>query len=192
MAPRKGSRGSNPQRNRTIETQKSPDEASGSTSEPASNDVAEPTQELIGVLEREGIQLSPHAAQAVKQQVRKLTFSAEVRSAPIPSAAELEEYNAVSPGLGDRIVEAWFEQSNHRRDMERLAGERQDKHFTLGQWFAFIIAGASIPAATVVGIMGSPVAAGVIVAVCVGGPTAGHAMAKALSRVFSKKTAPIE
>ncbi len=55
------------------------------------------------------------------QQFGTVTQFEYWRSGPLPTARELGDYDSVVPGLAGRIVERWESETDHRRDMERIA-----------------------------------------------------------------------
>lgn len=59
---------------------------------------------------------------------------------PLPSPDALREYDGVLPGLGERIVTNWEEESRHRRSLERRTVEAGIKNQSRGQIVAATIA----------------------------------------------------
>jgi uncharacterized membrane protein len=75
---------------------------------------------------------------------------------PLPSPISLNEYEKICPGTAKIIIDAFKDQSNHRRTMERYDGTTT----RIGMVFAFILGLSAIAAGV---IMGSLYGAGVIV-----------------------------
>lgn len=89
-------------------------------------------------------------------------------SGPIPPPEVLEKYNAILPGMAERILAMAEKQSNHRQDLEKkVIGADVIKSY-LGMIFALIIVLAGIVAAVWIAIYGnsanSKLLAGFIVA----------------------------
>lgn len=61
-------------------------------------------------------------------------------SGPLPTPQQLDQYNQVSPGLGDRIVTEWQTEGAHRRRLESSALRGQLMAQTRGQVFAVVLA----------------------------------------------------
>ncbi len=61
------------------------------------------------------------------------------RSAPLPSAEELFEYESVIPGGAERILKMAENQSSHRIELEKLIVVNQQKQSWRGQNYGFII-----------------------------------------------------
>lgn len=76
---------------------------------------------------------------------------------PLPPSAELERYEAIMPGLADRIVKMAEDQLAHRQALEVRAVNAGIRHASTGQVIAGIIAVSGLGAATAVGIWGSPI-----------------------------------
>lgn len=64
----------------------------------------------------------------------------EYYSGPLPTPQQLDEYNRVSAGLGDRIVTEWQTEGSHRRTLEKSALRGQLRAQSRGQFFAFSLA----------------------------------------------------
>ena len=54
---------------------------------------------------------------------------------PVPDPKTVDEYNKVSPGLGDRLVEAFFKEQDERHHNNRTFF----KTFTRGQYLGFVL-----------------------------------------------------
>lgn len=63
----------------------------------------------------------------------------EFFSGPLPPPEFLEKYEAILPGLADRVVTMAENQSNHRMGSEKLYLMESLKQASRGQLFAFII-----------------------------------------------------
>jgi len=64
----------------------------------------------------------------------------EYYSGPLPTPQQLDDYNRVSAGLGDRIVTEWQTEGSHRRRLEQTALRAQLRAQSRGQYFALVIA----------------------------------------------------
>ncbi len=49
------------------------------------------------------------------------------RMGPIPAPEELEAYNKAIPDLGDKLVQSFFDETEHRREMERRELQHQQE-----------------------------------------------------------------
>lgn len=63
-----------------------------------------------------------------------------VTSSALPPSAELRELEKICPGSARIIIGNAVEQSEHRRDLERVVINSNCKHEAQGQWMAFLIA----------------------------------------------------
>ena len=61
-------------------------------------------------------------------------------SGPLPPAGELQRYDEVLPGLAEKIVAAWLEESDHRRAIDRTDQQSFYKLAFRGQWMAAVLA----------------------------------------------------
>lgn len=89
-------------------------------------------------------------------------------SGPLPPPAVLEQYNAVHPGLAERIVSSMEIEQQHRHSMERQLLETHRRVYTRGQYFAATVALVSLGAALVLGLYGQGTAAIAFVTVGLG------------------------
>lgn len=93
--------------------------------------------------------------QEVTQTHRELSVSTEYRhSGPIPDPMTLERYELLLPGAADRILTMAENQSEHRRDIERIVIKSRARDSLLGVIFGFILAIMTIVAGTYVVIKG--------------------------------------
>lgn len=101
-----------------------------------------PAEDVEGIDEVEGElleHLPPEARAEAIAQLHELHISARRWSGPLPDPRDLERYDAILPGLADRVVAQWERQSTHRQGIEKdvvgsnIANERR------GQWLAFAI-----------------------------------------------------
>jgi len=81
--------------------------------------------------------------QTVRQQI--------AYSGPIPDPASLAQYEKITPGLADRIVQMAEKEGEHRRHLEVFGQnanitllQRRDREARVGQIFAFIISMTTI------------------------------------------------
>jgi hypothetical protein len=61
------------------------------------------------------------------------------RSGPLPDAEELAKYDAVHAGAAALILQKFADQSDHRRDLERIVVSGNDRRSNRGQWMAFTL-----------------------------------------------------
>lgn len=79
-------------------------------------------------------------AQSQPSQAQTLAFSATAYSGPLPPASELREYDLIQPGLADRIVGQWEQQTSHRQELEKIVVNSNVSRAAIGQWLAFGLA----------------------------------------------------
>lgn len=60
-------------------------------------------------------------------------------SGPLPPASELRRYEEVLPGLAERIVGGWEEETRHRRAIEQRAVDEESRLLNRGQWLAAVL-----------------------------------------------------
>ena len=108
------------------------------------------------------------AAQPQRQFTTTTTTQAHF-SGPIPPPGLLRDYDAISPGLADRLVSMAEGEARHRRELESRIVEAQirDNKIRLdetrrGQLFAFVIVIAAIIGATIAAYSGHEVSAGIL------------------------------
>jgi uncharacterized membrane protein len=70
----------------------------------------------------------------------RLEYEERVYSGPIPEASDLGQYEAVLPGLANRIVAMAEKQAKHRRRLETVDVLSEHVHVTIGQASALIVA----------------------------------------------------
>jgi uncharacterized membrane protein len=61
-------------------------------------------------------------------------------SGPLPPSEQLAQYDAIVPGLADRVVKMAESNASHRQTMEASVVEGNVAAQARGQWFAFILA----------------------------------------------------
>lgn len=113
-------------------------------------------------------------------------------SGPIPSPEDLQQYEHISPGSAQRILEEYSAQSSHmreldlaqfehRRALENLVVQGTERRSNIGQWLASGLAVSSVVVAAIVAtvahapnqavvIMGAVLATGGIVYIVGGRP----------------------
>lgn len=106
--------------------------------------------DVAGMLQRVDAQAFNSIPNKVKPQVISLfgkalgqpALIAQVTqySGPLPPAEELEKYNLVVPGMGERLVAAFEKQSSHRMDLEKLVITSQLNESSRGQWIGAALA----------------------------------------------------
>lgn len=79
-------------------------------------------------------QASPAIREILEQLPAGFAFRAKttVRTGPLPSAAELEKYEAVLPGAADRIVKMAEGQAGHRAQLETEALRQEGQRSWVG------------------------------------------------------------
>jgi uncharacterized membrane protein len=80
-------------------------------------------------------ELPPEHAAVVRR-----VFAMEMYAGPIPHPAILGQLEGVIPGSAQQILDDAHDQSQHRRDMEKIQIEAAISDGRRGQWFGFIIA----------------------------------------------------
>lgn len=68
-----------------------------------------------------------------------LSVSRKTYSGPVPPAEEIEKYEDVIPGLGDRLIQMTENEGKHRREIENTIVRRQFNQSSTAQWMAFIL-----------------------------------------------------
>jgi len=84
---------------------------------------------------------------------------------PIPPPQVLAGYEAVLPGLANRIVAMAEQQSFHRQDLERRVVSANIRHAEIGLWLGATVAVLLAAAAVIVTLAGYPQTGAVIGAV---------------------------
>lgn len=140
----------------------SPNERDLTLSEQVLSNLPEPTVE---VLER----LPPSDRETVLE-----TFLAQSYQGPIPSPAMLRQYDQALPGLSERLIKAWEEETRHRREMEKDEQNLRKTGLTahigitqVAQRNAFILALILILGGLAMGYMGHTGLAGTILGITV-------------------------
>ncbi len=91
---------------------------------------------------------------------------------PLPPPNILAQYKEIIPDLPERFVWWTEQQAEHRRELEKVRANGQERRMDRGQFGSLIVAVISIIAAAIVGAWGHEWAAAAIVAAGVGGPAA--------------------
>ena len=89
-------------------------------------------------------------------------------SGPLPDGATLEHYERVLEGAADRVFCMAEQSAQHRRDMQRLALELKARSIARGQWMAVATMFSAMVTSTVLGIMVSPWAGGILATLSIG------------------------
>ncbi len=97
--------------------------------------------------------------------------AASLHEGPLPSAAELQRYDQVVPGLAERIVRSWEKETEHRRSLERSWHEAEYRLASRGQSLAaglsvLILGGSMFLVAQGHGVAGMAVVIAEIAALC--------------------------
>ena len=104
---------------------------------------------------------------------------------PIPLPQELKRYDDVMPGLSKHIIENWQYQSQHRQSIEQEVLSRNERRKDRSRLHALIIALVGMGLAAVLAAIGaSPLVAGIIAVISVGGP----ASAVMISNFFGSRS----
>jgi uncharacterized membrane protein len=103
---------------------------------------------------------------------------------PLPSPADLAEYETLVPGAAARLFAAFEAQSAHRRDMEAKAQAAQITQIQRGQCYGLVIGLVAIISGSLTAIFGSGLAGGFIG----GGGVIGLVSVFVLGRVGKKKS----
>lgn len=91
---------------------------------------------------------------------------------PLPPPQLLAEYQQVLPDLPQRLINWTETQSAHRRELELLKAEGQERRMNRGQWGALAVSLIGLVIAGVVGVYGNGITASFIALFSVGGPAA--------------------
>lgn len=83
-------------------------------------------------------------------------------SGPLPSASELERYNAISPGFAQSIVSMAVDQAVHRRSLEQAAITADIKHSGQAMWAGTIVVVAALLVSAYMASVGCQVSAGIV------------------------------
>ncbi len=86
------------------------------------------------------------------EQKGSVVLHSQQWSGPLPPPAVLEQYNAVHPGLAERIVSSMEVEQQHRHSMERQLLDTHKRVYTRGQYFAATVALVSLGAGLVLGL----------------------------------------
>ncbi|HEX9646612.1 MAG TPA: DUF2335 domain-containing protein [Alphaproteobacteria bacterium] len=131
---------------------------------------------LRNILRRAAIDPDDPDAQLIISAAHSWTYRG-----PIPPPGMLKQYDAVIPGLADRMVGGWDDERRHRHSLEDRAFEGDESRMNRAQYHALTLGLLGIVAAGVIAILDGWEAAAVVAIVAIGGPTA----ATALSRLVS-------
>lgn len=63
---------------------------------------------------------------------------------PLPQPSDLAQFDAIVPGLANRIVTAWEEESEHRRAIERQEQRSYYRDALISKIFAFVFVIAAL------------------------------------------------
>ena len=99
--------------------------------------------------------VSPTRALRVRQYI-------EQHTGPIPSPEVFRKYGEVVPDAPERILRVFEQDSQHRREMQKLSIMREASRDTRAQWMAFVIMIVALGVTAVSVIFGQNVAPGII------------------------------
>jgi uncharacterized membrane protein len=88
---------------------------------------------------------------------------------PIPPPAMLKQFDEISPGLALKIIENSFEQSRHRREIEKHVIEKNTESRKLGMFIGGGLGFTALVGAVITAVMGQPWVAGILVGAVTGG-----------------------
>lgn len=83
--------------------------------------------------------------------------SARIHSGPIPSAAELEQYDKAHPGAAKIILDSFRDQNQHRQTLESMEAKATIRLRERGQWMAFAIGIGGLATSVAVTVLGYPI-----------------------------------
>ncbi|MBK5970077.1 MULTISPECIES: DUF2335 domain-containing protein [Thiorhodovibrio] len=86
----------------------------------------------------------------------------EYRSSPFPPPAEVERFEAISPGFFDRLVAETERESAHRREVTAKLQRQDAREAFLGQLFGLIATIAAFGTVAWLAYLGHPGAAGTV------------------------------
>ena len=115
-------------------------------------DTTDPKQDVI--LHQGGLSEEPDTDQIQSGQQRKVPPTGGIVAAsyqfmgPIPSPQDLARYEAIIPGLGDRLISRFEKQSDHRMSMEKEVTRADAKRANWGLIAGFAVALATIGSST--------------------------------------------
>lgn len=126
---------------------------------------------LEQVLREAGVNTHDPDVQRTIEVIRVSSISAR-GTLPLPPPQLLAEYQDVLPDLPQRLINWTETQSAHRRELEMLQAEGQEKRINRGQSGALAVSVIGLVIAGVVGVYGNGIAASFIALFAVGGPAA--------------------
>jgi uncharacterized membrane protein len=87
--------------------------------------------------------MQPHSqigAAGSSQQLQPALFiESQIRTGPLPSPAEIGEYERILPGTADRIIKMAEKEQSHRHQSEIIEQTNRMRVTLIGQVFAFLI-----------------------------------------------------
>lgn len=89
-------------------------------------------------------------------------FIKEQYSGPLPHPEIMRQYDSIVPGLANRIIHQFEEQSKHRRELEQKVIKSDLVMARLGLIFGFIIGMASVIGGIITALLGKELAGGFI------------------------------
>ena len=89
-------------------------------------------------------------------------FIKEQYSGPLPHPEIMRQYDSIVPGLANRIIHQFEEQSKHRRELEQKVIKSDLVMERLGLIFGFIIGMASVIGGIITALLGKELAGGFI------------------------------
>ena len=107
-------------------------------------------------IDRELSQLEPRTRNRVQRLVVQVAHEVAEFSGPLPPPSYLREYEAITPGAGDRIISMTEREQQHRHAWERSALSNT----TVGLCFGFLIALALVGGGIYSVTVGQPYVAG--------------------------------
>ena len=103
---------------------------------------------------------SPHVERV--KHLERLEHSIQRHEGPIPSPEVFKGYREVIPDAPERIMKVFELDSQHTRDMQKLALTAEIKRDMRAQWMAFFIMIASLGLTAATVLLGKSITAGII------------------------------
>jgi uncharacterized membrane protein len=125
---------------------------------------------LERVLREAGVNTHDPEVQRTVEVISVSSISAR-GTLPLPPPQLLAEYQEVVPDLPQRLINWTETQAAHRRRLEILKAEGQERRMNRGQWGALAVALGGLLIAGIVGVYGNGLASAFIALFAVGGPT---------------------
>ena len=93
---------------------------------------------------------------------REVVYAEQSYTGPLPEPADLRAYDMVVPGSAKTIVDAFEDQTRHRRELERAVVTGSEGRSSRGQWMAYSAMMTGVIGGCVVAVVGDPVSGAAI------------------------------